>query len=82
MNARRRLDFLALLVGLAVVIFMAYSYRYLLLSKLNIQAGAGEAALGLRQIAEIPLSGSPTRFDYQSIDALDGLLFIAHMDAD
>ncbi len=36
----------------------------------------------LKQIAEIPLPGPAVRFDYQSYDAKNGRLYIAHMDAD
>jgi DNA-binding beta-propeller fold protein YncE len=33
-------------------------------------------------VAEIPLNGSATRFDYQSLDAGRGLLFLAHLGGD
>ncbi len=69
------------LVLLMVVGAAAFSYRYLLLSKLNINAGGNEAIIGLRQVVDIPLEGGATRFDYQSIDPLHGLLFIAHLGA-
>src|SRR5579863_8413954 len=36
----------------------------------------------LKQIAEIPLPGPAVRFDYQSFDAKNGRLYIAHMNAD
>ncbi len=36
----------------------------------------------LRLVADIPLPGSATRFDYQSLDATTGRLYIAHMGAD
>ncbi len=38
-------------------------------------------ALGLRAIADVPLEGGASRFDYQSIDPQRGLLFIAHLGA-
>jgi len=40
---------------------------------------AGTAAPVLRMVAEVPLPGGPTRFDYQSLDTLSGRLFIAHL---
>ncbi|MGE5264211.1 MAG: hypothetical protein ACM3S0_12590 [Acidobacteriota bacterium] len=36
-------------------------------------------SLGLRQVADVPLQGSASRFDYQSIDTQRGLLFVAHL---
>jgi len=36
----------------------------------------------LRKVADIPLPGPPVRFDYQSLDAPQGRLYIAHMNAD
>src|SRR5215831_1455659 len=36
----------------------------------------------LRKVADVPLPGPPVRFDYQSLDASDGRLYIAHMNAD
>lgn len=37
--------------------------------------------LPLRQVARVPLSGSPVRFDYTSIDPTTHTLWISHMDA-
>jgi YVTN family beta-propeller protein len=43
-------------------------------------AAAGDAApLPLKQVADVPLSGKPTRLDYQSLDPTTHLLFIAHL---
>ena len=36
----------------------------------------------LTQVADIPLPGPAVRFDYQSLDASHGRLYIAHMNAD
>ena len=36
----------------------------------------------LKQVAEAPLPGPAVRFDYQSLDAKNGRLYIAHMNAD
>jgi hypothetical protein len=41
----------------------------------------GEAA-PLKQVADVPLPGPAVRFDYQSLDASHGRLYIAHMNAD
>ncbi|MGB8647455.1 MAG: hypothetical protein WCF84_19625 [Anaerolineae bacterium] len=68
-------------VVLLVLLTVAFSYRYLALSKLNVNLGGNEAVLGLRTIADIPLEGGASRFDYQSIDSQRGLLFIAHLGA-
>src|SRR5256885_15861228 len=36
----------------------------------------------LKKVADVPLPGAPVRFDYQSLDASQGRLYIAHMNAD
>jgi len=36
----------------------------------------------LRKVADIPMPGKAVRFDYQSLDASNGRLYIAHMNAD
>jgi DNA-binding beta-propeller fold protein YncE len=36
----------------------------------------------LRIVADVPLPGPASRFDYQSLDTKSGLLYIAHMNAD
>src|SRR5579863_2285087 len=36
----------------------------------------------LKQVADVPLPGPAVRFDYQSLDAAHGRLYIAHMNAD
>src|SRR5215469_3229879 len=36
----------------------------------------------LRIVADLPLPGPPVRFDYQSLDASDGRLYISHTNAD
>src|SRR5689334_18506568 len=35
----------------------------------------------LELVADVPLSGAAVRFDYQSLDATNNRLYIAHMDA-
>ena len=42
---------------------------------------ASTADAPLRLVADIPLPGSPSRFDYQSLEAGSGRLFISHMGA-
>jgi len=38
-------------------------------------------ALPLRTVGEVPLPGEGSRFDYASLDAVKGLLFVAHLGA-
>src|SRR5712671_801470 len=40
------------------------------------------ATAPLKQVADVPLPGAAVRFDYQSLDASHGRLYIAHMNAD
>jgi len=42
---------------------------------------AQNTRLPLRQVAEVRLTGSASRFDYQSLDAVSGRLYIAHLAA-
>jgi len=44
----------------------------------RVPRSSGEA---LRFVADIPLPGGPSRFDYQSLDAGTGRLYLAHMGA-
>jgi hypothetical protein len=44
-------------------------------------ASAKNQAPILRLVADVPLPGSPSRFDYQSFDPTTGRLYIAHMGA-
>jgi YVTN family beta-propeller protein len=43
---------------------------------------SAQEKLPLKQVADIPLTGRATRFDYQSLDALNGRLYIAHLGDD
>lgn len=43
-------------------------------------APAAPGALPLVQVKDVPLTGDPTRLDYESLDGRDGRLFIAHLD--
>ena len=49
--------------------------------KSKFQTHPTSAAQYLRQIADIPLTGGGSRFDYQSIDEQTGQLYIAHLGA-
>src|SRR5438046_9524096 len=42
---------------------------------------ASTAEAPLRVVADVPLPGSATRFDYQSLESASGRLFISHMGA-
>jgi hypothetical protein len=44
------------------------------------QATAGNQVL--TQVADVPMPGPAVRFDYQSLDAKNGRLYMAHMNAD
>ncbi len=81
MKARPLLIVAAGLLLLMGILAVAFPYRYVVLSRLNVNLGQNESAIGLRQVDEIPLEGGATRFDYQSIDPQRGLLFIAHLGA-
>lgn len=71
-----------ILILIVAAIYFGFSYRYVVLSKLNIGAPSDSAqALGLRQVGESPLPGSASRLDYASVDPERGLLFIAHLGA-
>ena len=45
------------------------------------QRAAAPDALGLRQLAELPLPGDTSRWDYQSLDPTTGRLYLAHLGA-
>ena len=46
------------------------------------QANTAAASLPLRVLADVPLTGGTTRFDYQSLDSSSGRLYIAHLGSD
>jgi hypothetical protein len=48
---------------------------------LAVLAVATSAALPLHEVARVPLSGPPVRFDYTSVDPSTHTLWISHMDA-
>ncbi|MGH3577879.1 MAG: YncE family protein, partial [Mycobacterium sp.] len=50
-------------------------------STTNSQPAGSPAVLGLRQVVDIPLPGSSSRLDYQSLDQDGHRLYIAHLSA-
>jgi YVTN family beta-propeller protein len=46
------------------------------------QVDRAAAGLPLRILADVPLTGGTTRFDYQSLDSGSGRLYIAHLGSD
>jgi hypothetical protein len=47
----------------------------------NSASPSSSGSPGLRVVARIPLPGGNSRFDYASLDARRGLLFVAHLGA-
>ncbi|HEY1213377.1 MAG TPA: YncE family protein, partial [Bryobacteraceae bacterium] len=73
-----QLKFLKVVCGcLTPIVFLAASAAQ---SREGGNAKSGNQALQL--VADIPLPGPAVRFDYQSLDADHGRLYIAHMNAD
>ena len=66
-----------LLIPLGLIIVMAIAG----FETFALNAPTSIPDLPLRQVTDIPLAGTPTRFDYQSLDARTRLLFIAHSGA-
>jgi YVTN family beta-propeller protein len=71
-----RLRVLILLVPAAAAIAFAIS------SASELSPAAADKPEIMRIVAEVPLPGPASRFDYQSLDRTDGRLYIAHMNAD
>ena len=61
-----------ILAATAVVVIAALAYGWE-------AVGAGGPALPLRALADVPLSGEATRFDYASFDVGPSSLWLAHM---
>lgn len=81
-SRRRMLSIGVPIILIASGLVLAFPYRYIILSKLNVNPAENSAqALGLRQVAEIPLPDSASRLDYASIDPDRHMLFIAHLGA-
>src|SRR5262245_30626348 len=73
LSTRRRwlIGAVTVLVAALVLVFVVFTWS----------AGERPAVLPLRTAGELPLPGTSARFDYVSLDADRGLLFIAHMGA-
>jgi DNA-binding beta-propeller fold protein YncE len=69
---RRRLGY----VGVLAILFSIFNYTTTATPSDNAESAP------LKQLADVPLPGSAVRFDYQSLDASHGRLYIAHMNAD
>jgi hypothetical protein len=46
---------------------------------LFVRGGSASAQTFLKTVADIPLPGGATRFDYQSLDPATGRLYLSHM---
>jgi YVTN family beta-propeller protein len=51
-------------------------------SVVNANSGRSSEQLPLRTLSDVPLGGGATRLDYQSLDAVNGRLYIAHLGSD
>ena len=67
-----------LFVGIALLVAATFFFLFGPMG----HPGSAEKEQILRIVANVPLPGPPVRFDYQSLDASDGRLYIAHMNAD
>src|ERR1039457_5451223 len=63
-------------IGALAIVISISSYITTAVSSDNPESGP------LKQVADVPLPGPAVRFDYQSLDAYHGRLYIAHMNAD
>src|SRR5579859_2800723 len=81
---RNTLIVIVALMALALATFVLIRYRDLVLSTLHINLARPDsaAALHLRMVADVPLAGGASRFDYQVVDESHSRLFIAHLGAD
>src|SRR5881394_1623295 len=69
---RRPLVALVILLVLGTVIILRWA---------SAQAGQGSLPPAFRIVADTPLTGGPSRFDYQSLDLQAHRLYIAHLGA-
>lgn len=61
---------------------VSHSFRVMILTLLLCAASLSkDPVTPLVKVADVPLPGLPVRFDYQSLDAKHGRLYIAHMNA-
>ena len=70
-----------LLAALAILVVVVVIAATVIVSVLRPARPIPSTALPLRPIGQIPLPGDSSRFDYASLDAQRGLLFIAHLGA-
>ena len=61
---------------------LAMGFVLLAVSLAGCRSAAQAGNSVLEQVADVPLPGRAVRFDYQSLDAEHGRLYIAHMNAD
>ncbi len=66
---------------------LALSFAFLAAGVLSIFASHSSSSFAEKReilvtVADVPLPGAAVRFDYQSLDASEGRLYIAHMNAD
>jgi DNA-binding beta-propeller fold protein YncE len=59
----------------------AFFAETLVLAALGVATPQSADQSPLKRVADVPLPGAAVRFDYQSLDASQGLLYIAHMNA-
>jgi len=83
-NPRNIAMVIGALLALGLLAAGLIRYRDLALSVLNINLAKPDAAaaLHLRMLADVPLDGGASRFDYQVVDESRRQLFIAHLGAD
>lgn len=65
----------------AVLLLAAVTVAALRLTTSTVASPPTRVALPLRQVASLELPGDGSRFDYASLDAQSGLLFVAHLGA-
>ena len=78
---------LTVVLALVVLLLIACSTREIQqqTNSRSTQPGAESASstkLPLRTLADVPLTGGTTRFDYQFVDSVNGRLYIAHLGSD
>src|SRR5258708_3323531 len=72
MNANHRLS--TCILGSLAALFLAPTVTY--------SQNAQKSKMPLIKLVDIPMPGPAVRFDYQSLDADSGRLYISHMNAD
>src|SRR5262245_20537204 len=76
------LGFLALLIACSTRTHQPVDARLSSDNAKSTSAPPPNANLPLKVLADIPLSGGPTRLDYQSLDSVTGRLYVAHLGSD